>query len=695
MASGQVNLGYDRQDSQMQLTQSEMKMASESGHGSVTSAPITERMDSMEKKEYDEVFLPSKRDPESCGWCALRPRCFQKLNNPIMFMIFLCAFAMAQSATISGLVLVNITTLERRFNLPSTRTGTISSCFDFVVMAVIVFVTYGGEKGNKPVFIGTGAAIFGLGSFLFTLPHFLSGLYQYGGNVEDNFCGLNRTADLSCDGSDDSTVESLSQYFWVFVAAQVLHGLGAAPLYALGQTFLYENIKPESSSLYIGVFQAAATFSPAIGFLGGGILLDNMYTDLSVEEYGIDNTSPLWVGNWWLGFLIIGVISLLTSLPLIAYPKYLRGAKRFKHQRKPSTQKGSEFVPSAGFGGSLKDFPRAILTLLKNMPFLLINLAVGSESFIIACVSVFGPKYVESQFNVTSGEAAILLGVLVIPTGLFGCLFGGWVIKRFNLEFKGQIRFCLIVLLTSLFLTFAFLLTCPTVKFAGVTTNHDDGGPRKGPSDINTLCNADCACLDDYDPVCGSDDVLYYSPCHAGCTQHNGTGAEGKRVYSNCLCIITSQNTTNDDVISYGSATQGQCEDNSCIYKPMFFVIIAFVLALSFSITVPTITAVLQVVAPSQRSTAMGLQSLLYRGLGTVPGPIVFGALIDKSCILWETECDGSRTCWIYRNIDFAFYTFGIVVVCRILSLVFFSGSYLTYKPVEEVEVAKEVKDKP
>lgn len=77
MASDQVNLGYDRQDSQMQLTQSEMKMASESGHGSVTSAPITERMDSMEKKEYDEVFLPSKRDPESCGWCALRPRCFQ------------------------------------------------------------------------------------------------------------------------------------------------------------------------------------------------------------------------------------------------------------------------------------------------------------------------------------------------------------------------------------------------------------------------------------------------------------------------------------------------------------------------------------------------------------------------------------------------------------------------------------------
>lgn len=682
MASGNVNLAFDRQDSEMHLTKAEMRVMSDSDYGSVTSGPVPERFNSVEKKGDDEVFWEDDRDPESCGWCRFRPRWLQTLNRPSVFLVFLCVFAMAQSATISGLVLVSITTLERRFNLPSTRTGTISSCFDFVVMAVIVFVTYGGEKGNKPVFIGTGAFIFALGSYVFTLPHFLTDSYQYGGTPGDNFCSVNRTENELCDVTRPGS-ETLSQYFWVFIGAQILHGLGAAPLYALGQTFLYENVKPKQSSVYIGIFQAAATFSPAIGFLGGGVLLDNLYTDLSVpaEEVEIDNLSPLWVGNWWIGFLILGTIALLTCFPLIAYPKNLPGAKAFRSQRKSSTQKGAEFTPSAGFGGSLKDFPRAIFTLLKNWPFSFINLAVASENFIVACVSVFGPKYVESQFNLTSGDAAILVGVVIIPAGLFGCLFGGWVIKKFHLEFKGQIRFCLIVLFSSLLLAFAFLLTCDNVPFAGITRDYTDWGEIDEPQNLTSTCNLDCSCSNDFDPVCGSNDILYYSACHAGCTTELDM-EDGKRRYSDCLCIITS-NTTSKGIV-YGTAKEGRCEKIGCVFRPYFFVIVALILGLSLSITVPTITAVLEVVAPAQRSTAMGLQSLLYRGLGTVPGPIVFGALIDKSCILWERECDGLGTCWMYRNLDFALYTFGIVVICRILSLLFFSASLCLYRPAEE-----------
>ena len=33
---------------------------------------------------------------------------------------------------------------------------------------------------------------------------------------------------------------------------------------------------------------------------------------------------------------------------------------------------------------------------------------------------------------------------------------------------------------------------------------------------------------------------------------------------------------------------------------------------------------------------ALGLQTLLIRGLGTVPGPIIFGYLIDITCLLWH-----------------------------------------------------------
>ena len=33
---------------------------------------------------------------------------------------------------------------------------------------------------------------------------------------------------------------------------------------------------------------------------------------------------------------------------------------------------------------------------------------------------------------------------------------------------------------------------------------------------------------------------------------------------------------------------------------------------------------------------ALGLQTLLIRGLGTVPGPIIFGYLIDITCLMWH-----------------------------------------------------------
>lgn len=85
--------------------------------------------------------------------------------------------------TCNGFVYVVTSTLERRFNLSSTKSGAISSAYDFTVMAIVVFVTYFGEKGHKPMWLGVGAIIFGIGSWMFTLPHFLTGPYMYGVSI--------------------------------------------------------------------------------------------------------------------------------------------------------------------------------------------------------------------------------------------------------------------------------------------------------------------------------------------------------------------------------------------------------------------------------------------------------------------------------------------------------------------------------
>ena len=59
-----------------------------------------------------------------------------------------------------------------------------------------------------------------------------------------------------------------------------------------------------------------------------------------------------------------------------------------------------------------------------------------------------------------------------------------------------------------------------------------------------------------------------------------------------------------------------------------------------------------------QRSLSLGLQTILIRGLGTVPGPVVFGFVMDSTCLLWRqqeesSECGGegrAGSCLVYDN---------------------------------------------
>lgn len=55
-------------------------------------------------------------------------------------------------------------------------------------------------------------------------------------------------------------------------------------------------------------------------------------------------------------------------------------------------------------------FPRSVLLLLKNPTFIFLCLAGATEATLIAGMSTFGPKFLESQFSLSASEAATFFG---------------------------------------------------------------------------------------------------------------------------------------------------------------------------------------------------------------------------------------------------------------------------------------------
>ncbi len=147
-----------------------------------------------------------------------------------------------------------------------------------------------------------------------------------------------------------------------------------------------------------------------------------------------------------------------------------------------------------------------------------------------------------------------------MPAGGGGTFLGGYLVKKLKLSCSGIIRFCLVATTFAALFTFCFILSCPNVSFAGVTTSYSTASQAfhefkdslvSNDSDferyyqssptltLENQCNKKCNCnKGDYEPICGADGLLYYSPCYAGCSIEKNM--DKSKVYQNCDCIINN-----------------------------------------------------------------------------------------------------------------------------------------------------------
>ncbi|ESO83153.1 hypothetical protein LOTGIDRAFT_222876 [Lottia gigantea] len=645
--------------------------------------PPTTKTTSNQQQVYYKGQSSQKHD-EDCGWLCLRPPGCGKFMSPAWVLFFLCWASGIQGMVVNGFVNVVISNIERRFSISSTESGTIASCYDIASVLLLIPVTYFGGQGVKPRYLGIGVLVLGLGSFVFTIPHFATDTYVVDGAYED-----------TCNGFTNSTcvvgqsLSSLSDFKYLFFLGQLLHGAGAAPLYTLGVTYLDENLPQRSSSFYVGIFYTFAILGPALGYLVGGELL-NIYTDfraIDTASLTIDKDNPRWVGAWWLGFLISGTMAFLTAIPLGGFPRSLPGSAKYRAERKNEVyhKEGSDESQKVGLKRGPKDILLSIKLLVTNPTFMFLNFAAASEGIILSGFSTFAPKFIEAQFSFSSGWAAQIMGFALLPAGGGGTLIGGFLVKKFNWKVRTIVKFCLCTTAFSMIPSFVFFTYCDNMAFSGVNIKYDAVNVDLSflGGNLNSQCNDPCKCTNEnYNPVCGNDGKMYFSPCYAGCEV--GLGGDPKK-YTNCSCIMNATTTVDKPYM----AVSGKCESD-CPWLPLFAPIFAVVMFLTFLTTMPALSATLRCVPENQRSFSLGIQWIIARCLGSIPGPILFGKMIDLTCLVWQNKCGEQGSCFFYDNQQLSYNLLALGMALKCLSTIFFFLSLKLYKPppIEEIRIS-------
>ncbi|KAK3908254.1 Solute carrier organic anion transporter family member 74D [Frankliniella fusca] len=108
--------------------------------------------------------------------------------------------------------------------------------------------------------------------------------------------------------------------------------------------------------------------------------------------------------------------------------------------------------------------------------------------------------------------------------------------------------------------------------------------------------------------------------------------------------------------VSAQSVRAGTCELD-CKNVFLIFICITTVMhSLGSSGKVGNLLVNYRAVDPRDKSFAQGLSLFLISIFAFIPGPILFGAIIDSTCLVWDESCGRKGNCWLYDKSSFRLY---------------------------------------
>lgn len=614
--------------------------------------------------------------------------------------VFIVALSLSYFAkSLSGSYMKStITQIERRFDISTSVVGIIDSCFEVGNLLIIAFVSYFGARLHRPKGIAAGSFVMAAGCFIMTMPHFLMGHYKYETakiataiNESSNIamCTSEQYQDSISEPTDspaaiqESECEKYSgSLMWIVVlVGNLLRGMGETPIIPLGLSYIDDFAKEENCGLYIGIVQTAAVIGPLAGYMLGSLCaklyVDIGYVDLDSLSIGLQDIR--WVGAWWLGFLVVGTVHLLTAIPFLLLPKSLpkEGEESQETAKKSETPalilelnpdaKTIRPDHEATISEIIKDFFPSLKKLMGSSLYVLyLVISILKFNAFVGMVT-YMPKYVEQQYGESISKVNFLIGIFNLPILAVGIFIGGLFMKYFkpNLVTAATVGF--LTSLADYILTIGmFGMYCDNAQVAGITVTYE--GMKQLSFNENTLisdCNFNCSCsTKTWDPVCGVDGISYISPCLAGCISSSGTAIN--EIFHNCSCIAALNAESGNF-----SAVLGQCpREEKCTTMLYAFLITSFCCCLVYSLgVIPGYMVLLRILSAELKSFGVGIHMLISRLAGGIPSPMIFGALIDTACMKWGTRtCGGHGACRMYDSTSLRFIYLGLVTALNTAS---------------------------
>ncbi|XP_023302200.2 solute carrier organic anion transporter family member 74D [Lucilia cuprina] len=648
-------------------------------------------------------------DDMTCGFWIFKGTFFQRFANQTSYVVLYglvgCIFSMTY-AYFNG----TITTIEKRFKIPSKNTGLISVGNDISQMMVSAVLSYYAGRGHRPRWIGFGLLTIVAFCLLTAAPHFLYGpgedalalTAEFGALPDENatmevleeqrsktLCRL-RGDSIECEEGEGNFAPQV-----VLFLAQFISGIGGSLYYTLGVSYMDDNIKKSKTPVLLSLSYFLRMLGPAIGYALASLCL-RIYIAPQLHPV-IKMKDPRWLGAWWMGWLIIGTMILITGTCLTMFPRELpRAAARRMVEDERKKQRASikdkektekellneqlEDKPVVEHKASFKDMMITFKRLTTNKTLMYNNFSSVFYFFGYTPYWIFTPKYIEIQYRQSASTSSMVTGTVALAFSAVGVLLSGFIISKYKPRARYMAAWNVVVgfLTVAGIMTYAFI-GCPGNEQSVVVNIHD-----KSISSAPT-CNSECGCdYVRYSPVCGENNMTYISPCHAGCKKQHITNTGAKYFYD-CSCIpsvnttlsgspafqrLTSMDLTETDfnmsdsttpamitsLSSYpdvlfgsgGQAMSGACSVNCFTQFVTFLAVMCLLKFIGATGRASNFLVSVRCVPEKDKTAAMGFGMMMMSMMAFIPSPIFFGWVLDRLCLVWGKTCSNKGNCWLY-----------------------------------------------